>query len=163
MIEPRQGVIHRVFPWVTPRHGPAGLPMSSPALHGQPQRPTGRAPLPFYESIRPLAHKGRAQAAINNIAFATQAFNQRWTQAGSAASAGCRQSFSPPATRLAAFPMRKRHFQRRAPFKQGRHLSDLPKHMFPKKPDTFRASKIPVVEQPQSQVVPVLGRAKAHQ
>ena len=39
------------------------------------------------------------------------------------------------------------------PFKQGCHITDVPKHMLPKKLDTFGASKILVVKQPQSQVV----------
>ena len=49
------------------------------------------------------------------------------------------------------------------PFKQGCHITDFPKHMLPKKLDTFGASKILVVQQPQSQVVLSLWGAISHQ
>ena len=47
------------------------------------------------------------------------------------------------------------------PFKQGCQITDFPKHMLPKKLDTFGASKILVKNQPQSQVVLCFRGAKS--
>jgi hypothetical protein len=65
--------------------------------------------------------------------------------------------------RLAALSTRRRHFHRCSPFEQVCHLSDFSKHMLPKKPDTCSAPKIPVVEQPQTQVVLCFWGTESHQ
>jgi len=48
------------------------------------------------------------------------------------------------------------HFQT-CPLKKGRHTVDLSKHMLPKQPHALRTPQIPVVEQPQPQVMLFLG------